>query len=299
MNPEEPSARAPEPVSRRIPLATGLTCHALEWDAPSRPREHTVILIHGFLDTAWSWVPAVRAGLAERYHVVAPEMRGHGDSDRVGAGGYYHFLDYVADLHEIVGAVGRSRVSLVGHSMGGTIAGYYAGAYPDAVHELALLEGLGPPEPSTPMPERIRAWLAGCRRVRGRAPTAYASIDEAAARLRSRDPLMGEELARELAERSTIRNEDGTRSFKHDPLHLTAGPYPFQVELARQLWRAITCPVLLVDGGASTLRLAADDRERRVENFRDAREAVLPGAGHMMQRHRPGPLAELLLEFLA
>src|SRR5262245_26616302 len=134
------------PISRRIPLATGLTCHVLEWGGADAALDHTVVLLHGFLDLAWTWVPTVEAGLAGRFHVVAPDVRGHGDSDRVGPGGYYHFIDYLADLDALVRTLGRRRLSLVGHSMGGSIASYYAGVYPDRVHRLALLEGLGPPE---------------------------------------------------------------------------------------------------------------------------------------------------------
>jgi pimeloyl-ACP methyl ester carboxylesterase len=287
-----------EPRSRRLELPTGITCHALEWDEAAGGSDHTVILVHGFLDTAWSWVPTVSAGLAERFHVLAPEMRGHGDSDRIGPGGYYHFLDYVADLHAIIERAGKGRVSLVGHSMGGTIAGYYAGAYPDTIARLALLEGLGPPEPATQMPERLRGWIAGWRRTRGKPPRAYASIEAAAEQLRARDRFLDETLALELAARSTTCDEDGSRRFKHDPLHLSTGPYPFQVALAAALWRAICSPVLLIDGGESEFSLAPADRARRVGCFGDVRERVLPRAGHMMQRHQPCALAALLLEFL-
>ena len=69
-----------------------------------------MILVHGFLDLAWSWARTVDAGLAEGLHLVAPDMRGHGDSGRFGAGGYYHFADYIADLHELVGQVARERL---------------------------------------------------------------------------------------------------------------------------------------------------------------------------------------------
>src|SRR5262245_7125425 len=122
------------PTSRRVPLGTGLTHHVLEWGADDPSRDHTVILLHGFLDIAWGWVAVAEPGLAARFHVVAPDLRGHGDSDRVGAGGYYHFPDYLADLHELVAKLGRARVSLVGHSMGGGIAAYYAGSFPERIH---------------------------------------------------------------------------------------------------------------------------------------------------------------------
>lgn len=287
-----------EPLSRRIPLDTGLTLHVLEWGAGDASLDHTVVLVHGFLDLAWSWAPVVDAGLAGRFHVVAPDMRGHGDSDRVGAGGYYHFLDYVADLHALLPAVRRARLSLVGHSMGGSIASYYTGAFPDAVDRLALLEGVGPPESADSAPERVRQWLAGVARVRARAHPGYATIDEAARRLRAHDPLLDEPLARFLAAKGTARGDDGRYRFKHDPLHVTRGPYPFRVATAAEFWRQIACPVLLVEGAESAFRLAPDDLERRYACFANRRRVELAGAGHMMMRHRPAELARALADFL-
>jgi len=282
-----------KPHARRLELATGLGANVLEWDTGS---DHTVVLVHGFLDMAWGWERVVRAGLARDLHVIAPDMRGHGDSDRVGAGGYYYFLDYVADLASIVEELGRSRVSVVGHSMGGMIASYYAGVFPESVHRLALLEGIHAPEAS-PGPARVRDWITSWRRVREHAPRTYASVQEAAARLRQHDALLREDLALELAQHGTRETSEGW-VFKHDPLHLTRGPYPFRVDWAEPLWRAITCEVLLVDGGESRLHLASADRERRLACFPSARMATVPGAGHMMQRHQPEALSRLLLEFL-
>src|SRR3954447_8248221 len=131
------------PVSRKLALSTGLTYHVLEWDGGG---DHTVLLLHGYLDNAWGWQPVVDAGLGRRAHVVAPDLRGHGDSDWIGAGGYYHFLDYVADLDEVIARLARKRVVLVGHSMGGSVSGYYAGTRPERLTALAMLEGLGPPD---------------------------------------------------------------------------------------------------------------------------------------------------------
>lgn len=286
------------PRSRHLQLDTGLRYHVLEWGADDAALDHTVVLVHGFLDLAWGWERTVRAGLAGRYHVVAPDMRGHGDSDRVGAGGYYHFFDYLADLRSLIGQTRRARLSLVGHSMGGSIASYYAGAYPDEVERLALLEGTGPPERSESAPERVRAWIDMWARARARGQRSYAGVAEAAARLRAMDPLLAEELALELAERGTVAAADGRRQFKHDPVHVTLGPYPFRVDVAQAFWRAITCPVLLVEGDQSILRHAGDERARRHGSFANAREALLPGAAHMMQRHQPERLAALLADFL-
>jgi len=288
-----------DPLSHRETLGTGLRYHVLEWGADRPELDHTVLLLHGFLDLAWGWAPTVRAGLADRFHVLAPDLRGHGDTGWIGPGAYYHFVDYLADVDEIVHAFARPRLSLVGHSMGGSVAAYYAGAFPDRVHRLALLEGLGPPASDAPVPERVRAWLEGWRGVRARAPSSYADLDEAAARLRKHDPLLGEALARELAAHGTAPTPDGRLRFKHDPLHVTLGPTPFRTAYAAEFWSRVACPVLHVEGEASVFRKAVGEVERRLGFIPGPVErAVLPGAGHMMQRHQPVRLAEMLVSFL-
>jgi pimeloyl-ACP methyl ester carboxylesterase len=287
-----------QPLSRKLRLPTGLDYHLLEWGADDPSLDHTVFLIHGFLDLAWSWQTVVEAGLAGKFHFVAPDMRGHGDSDRVGAGGYYHFPDYLADLHGVVEAVGRKRVSIVGHSMGGSIASYYTGTFPERVSSLVLLEGLGPPETSELSPERVSRWIGAWKQAREKPERTYATVAEAAARLRAHDPLLEVALSERLAAHGTTPTDDGRLRFKHDPLHVTAGPFGFRVEWAMRFWRAITCPVLIVDGSESLMRHAPEEAQRRRDAFQHARHAVLPGSGHMMMRHQPVTLARILEDFI-
>lgn len=296
------------PTSRKLRLSTGIEYHVLEWDAPS---DHTVVLVHGFLDMAWSWHAMVGSFLAEaagasenaeaqapQFHIIAPDMRGHGDSARVGQGGYYHFMDYLVDLHDVLEALGRRQVSLVGHSMGGNICAYYAGSFPGRIQRLALLEGVGPPESSATMPQRVVAWIESWRRARSRENSAFVSVEEAAERLRMHDRLLEPELARTLAERGTVMGEDGKLRFKHDPLHVSVGPYPFTTAIAESFWRNIHCPVLLVEGSESSFHLQSAELQRRYDCFANARRVVIDGAGHMIQRHQPARLAAELLRFL-
>lgn len=285
-------------MSRRVGLATGLDYHVLEWGADQPALEHTVLLLHGFLDLAWGWVETVRAGLAGRFHVIAPDLRGHGDTGWIGPGGYYHFIDYLADVDAIVRAFARGRLSVVGHSMGGSVAAYYAGSFPERIHRLALLEGLGPPENQESVPERIHTWLDGWRYARESEPRSYASLEDAATRLRAHDPLLGEELSRDLAQHGTRPGPDGRLRFKHDPLHVTLGPTPFRVDYAAQFWSRITCPVLMVEGEKSIFRARTEDAEKRLGFFPKAERALIPAAGHMMQRHQPVVLADILRSFL-
>src|SRR5690606_2235621 len=125
--------------------ANRLRLHLLEWGKPSdRP---PLLLLHGFQEHAhaWDWLAPLLADAG--HHVFAWDARGHGDSEWVGRGGYYHFADYVADVAFVVRHLG-GRVSIVGHSMGGNVALLYTGTEPERVQAVAVIEGLGPPDSS-------------------------------------------------------------------------------------------------------------------------------------------------------
>jgi pimeloyl-ACP methyl ester carboxylesterase len=264
----------------------------LEWDAGG---DTTFVLVHGFLDLAYGWCEvAARLG----GHVLAPDLRGHGDSDWIGPGGYYHYLDYVADLDDVIARLARKRVIAVGHSMGGGVVSYWAGTRPTRPAAVALLEGLGPPDQSeVELGGRTAQWIDAWKRARSKLRV-MPSIAEAAARLRSHDPLLDEALALRLAAAGT-REVDGGVTWKHDPLHATMGPYPFRRDHAVRYWRRIACPVLVVDGARSMLNLPDAERAARRAELPGSRHVVLDGAGHMMQRHRPAELAQLLRELTA
>jgi len=114
--------------------------------------------------------------------------------------------------------------------------------------------------------------------------------------LRDADPLLTEELALILAERGTRQNADGSRSFKHDPLHRSRGPYPYRLETAKSYWRRIRCPVLYVQGAQSIYQLP--DIDERLSCFSSLEKHTLEGAAHMMQRHKPRELLRLIARFL-
>jgi pimeloyl-ACP methyl ester carboxylesterase len=286
------------PASRRVRLPGGLESHLLEWGGDDPGRRHTVLMLHGFLENAWAWEETVEAGLAGRYHVVCVDLRGHGDSERVGAGAGYHLADYVADLDELVPQVARETFSLVGHSLGGVIAGFYACACPRPVSRLVLMEGTGLPHPSPGGPPRLVRWLSERQRVRERPQRSYATLEEAAARLAESDPALRPALARRLAEKGTARGPDGRLRFKHDPRLAGGRPCVFDPDYAMRYWAEVSCPVLLLEGEHSPIRLPPEEASRRWSAFRDRHSALVPAAGHMMQRDQPAALARLLVRFL-
>lgn len=279
--------------ARKLPLITGLTYNVLAWEGPAAPGDLTFVLVHGFADLGYGW-REVAERLAQHGHVIAPDLRGHGDSDWISGGGYYHFMDYVADLDDVIVQLARRRVVLVGHSMGGSVSSYYAGTRPERLSALALFEGLGPPDMAAlDGPTRTAMWIDAWRHARAKVRP-MAALDEAVRRLRKHDDRLDEALARRLAEAGT-RKAEGGLVWKHDPLHNTFGPYAFRLEVATAYWKRITCPVLIADGAASQLNLPADERARRRAHFANHRHVVVEGAGHMIPRHQPARTAELIL----
>ncbi|HVM97161.1 MAG TPA: alpha/beta hydrolase [Candidatus Acidoferrales bacterium] len=276
----------------RFVVANRLRLHLLEWGSG----DHTVLLLHGFLEHAhaWDFVAPLLANAG--FHVFALDWRGHGDSQWIGAGGYYHFIDYVADLADLVPQLGES-VALVAHSMGGGAAILYAGARPQRVRSLVSVEGLGMPDfDATSILDRVTGWLDDLQRVARREPQVV-DLEAAVTRYRQRFPRFSAAAARHIVEHNT-RVVDGRRFWKFDPLHQTRAPLPTPVAYARAFWARVACPALYIDGSESFLRLPKADLEERLAALR-AERVTLADTAHHPHIEQPEVLAERLREFLS
>jgi pimeloyl-ACP methyl ester carboxylesterase len=283
------------PAPRDVFLtANGLRLHLLEWGEPGqRP---PILLLHGFQEHAHAWDWLAPLLVAAGHHVLALDLRGHGDSEWVGRGGYYHFPDYVADVAFVVRQLG-GRVTLVGHSMGGNVALLYCGSEPERVASLALIEGLGPPDsPPDSAPKRFAGWIRDLERTPARERRGRPLAD-AAERLRRFFPLT-EEISLHLARHGTRpTGDDGLVTWKWDPLHATRSPQPFYVSQARTFWERIACPVLYLEGSRSYLSAAALEIEERVTALR-AERVTIDDAAHHAHLEQPAATARALLGFL-
>lgn len=280
--------------------ANGLTHNVLEWGGGADVGP-TALVIHGFADAAATWdeVAGVLADAGLR--VLAPDMRGFGDGPRVPAGAYYYFPDYVADVAALVREhlAPDAPLFVVGHSMGATIAAYYAATLPERVAKVALVNGLGPPDsPHEVAPVRMRGWLDTVERVRGAAgkPAPFASIDEAAARLANYNPDIDPAVLRRRAAQ-LVRADAGRFAWKHDPLHATTSPITFFAESYRAFLRCITCPVLYVSGGPKGFHVP--DEPARLASFTASAGVtqVTIDAGHALHWAAPKALGDALVRF--
>ncbi len=262
-----------------------LRLHYVDWGNETAP---PLLLVHGGRDHCrnWDWV-AER--LRERYHVIAPDRRGHGDSAWA-IGGGYDMSAYLYDIAQLVHQKAMAPVTIISHSMGAGICLNYCGAFPDQVKKIVAIEGLGPSpkvmaeQAKKGVDARLRGWIADRRENSGRAPRRYASLDEATARMAEENPHLSPEQARHLTVYGAHQNEDGSFSWKFDNHARWGGVGGLSHADQHQLWRNITCPVLLMRGMESWASDPVEDR--RIENFANARLVNFEGAGHWVHHDK-------------
>lgn len=279
-------------AGREIELQAGaLRLAGRAWGAAAGP---PVLALHGWLDNAATFDRL--APLLEGLHVVAPDLPGHGHSDHRPAGCGYHFVDFVADTVAAVDALGWDRFSLLGHSMGGGVATFVAGACPERVARLALIEAFGPlTADPVDTPDRLAEALARAgRKGRGPAPV-YADLDEAIEARRVAGGLSAE-AARPLVERGTVAAADGLR-WRADPRVRLPGPHRFTEQQVLAVLGAIRAPTLFVTATDGRLPQYVPHFEERIAAVHEHCHHSLPGHHHL-HLEDPGPVAAVLQPFL-
>lgn len=111
----------------------GVKVHYLKAGTGKMP----LVLIHGFGDTSRMWIPLFDE-FAKDYTIIAPDMRGLGDSSRPATG--YDKKRVANDIRGLVKSLGYEKIDLAGHDIGLMVAYAYAAQYPNEVEKLALLE---------------------------------------------------------------------------------------------------------------------------------------------------------------
>jgi len=259
------------------PSLDGVALHAIHHGDPALPK---LVLLHGGGANA-HWWDEVAPALAERFHVVALDFRGHGDSDRPeprpGA--------FQRDLVGLLDHLGAPDAALLGHSMGGHVALEHAARHGGARRPRALVvvdvaRGAG-----TRTRRMMRLALAARRSYRSRA--------EAVARFRFLPPApaVPEALRAHIARVSLREEPDGRFGFKFDPRWFALPPERGP-ELAH-----VASPTLLVRGDESPL-LSREGALSLAGEIRDARLVEIAGAGHNVHLEQPERFLVAVLAFL-
>ena len=266
-------------------MSQRLRLHYVDWGNPDAP---PLVLVHGGRDHCrnWDWVAQ---DLRRDYHIIAPDLRGHGDS-AYSPSGDYSLTAMVYDLAQLIHQQSLAPVRILAHSLGGNIALRYAGVYPEMVSKLVAIEGLGPSpameaaRSGRSIAERITSWIDDERALAGRTPRRYASIDEALGRMQGENKHLTPQQARYLTVHGVSQNEDGSYSWKFDNYVRSFAPVDLTPDERHELWSRIICPTLLVYGAESWASNPQEDG--RINHFTNARAITFEHAGHWVHHDR-------------
>jgi esterase len=263
----------------------GQRFHYTDWGEPSAP---PVVMLHGITGHARTWDDEARL-LAGRFHVLALDQRGHGDSDPAPDGDYSDAA-LLGDLVAFVDALGLRHLSIVALSLGGRVAINFAGHHPGRVERLVIVD-IGP--------EIAPAGRARVGAIMAAAPERFATLEDVVAHLRLNAPLYTEAMLRHRAQHAVRPLPDGGFTWKYDRA-LREAIRQGRMRVPSDLWpewRAITCPTLLVRGAQSDV-LSDETAKRMADEQPAARLVVVPGAGHTVPGDQPAAFQGLLRDFL-
>ncbi len=282
----------------RVFFSQRLRLHYVDWGNPDAP---PLILLHGGRDHCrnWDWVAS---DLRRDYHVIAPDLRGHGDSEWARSGSY-SMANYIYDLAQLIHQQKLAPVTIIAHSLGGNIALRYTGIFPENVHRLVAIEGLGPGPRShakadkMAIAERMRWWVDEQRALAGQQPRRYATLEDAYARMQEANAHLTAAQARHLTQHGANQNEDGTYSWKFDHYVRLWPPYDMTRDQIAELWGRITCKTMLVWGRESW---ATDpEQDGRLAYFQNARVLGVDQAGHWVHHDQLDLFLREVRAFLA
>ncbi|MSQ69677.1 MAG: alpha/beta hydrolase [Betaproteobacteria bacterium] len=277
----------------------GLRYHVRRWGRDGAPK---LILLHGWMDVSASFQFLVDA-LKGDWQVLAPDWRGYGLTDWSGQDAYW-FPDYIADLHLLLRHIEPDRpATVIAHSMGGNVAGLYAGVRPERISRMVNLEGFGlPGTDADQAPKRYSRWLSELQEHSGFRD--YDSYEALAERLMKNNPRLSRDRAVFLAGHwGQEIAESGRVTLRSDPAHRRVNAVLYRVDEALACWRNITARVLWVEGEESDLhkhmRLSADALAERKHCIPKMVEYTISGAGHMIHHDQPELLADTIERYLA
>jgi len=270
----------------------GLRLHYVDWGNEAAP---PLILIHGGLDHCRNW-DAIALGLQPHFHVVAPDLRGHGDSEWA-KGSSYSLTDHVYDLNRLTRSLSLQDAAIIGHSLGGMISLAFAGTYPDRVSRLAVLDGafLSSARPA-PIHEQMTRWIDQLDRTSEREPSAFRTIEEAAQRLSTRNKRLTPAQALHLARHGVRQDADGRYRWKFDHYQRARAPYRLSSDDHTALWSRIACPTLLMWGDESFL--SDPEAAGLLAHFGQAEMVKIAGAGHWLHHDKLDEVLAALRRFL-
>jgi esterase len=281
--PGRSGALAVDARDRRITLASGVRLHYRDWGEPAAP---VVVLLHGSGLTARAY-DALARGLADRFRVLVPDLRGHGESDRAEE---YTWEQALEDIDGIVRTLSMAPVSIVGHAIGAQLAAAYAGRRPTAVLRLVLIDWV-PGAAYTPEYGQDLAELFGRQTI--------GNPEEILRLAKHRQPHLLDDAFRHVIATNLVPGEDRRLTWRFDPRVLGDGlAFWIDEPVVTELIRKILCPTLLVRAIDSQY-VTREQAARTIGRLQDGRLVQIPESGHCLPWEQPERLLQVVRTFLA
>src|SRR6267378_5469202 len=265
----------------RYVTVNGLRIHYLDFGGDGK---QPLIMLHGIGRVAHTFDHVARH-FNQNYHVMAVDMRGHGDSDWDPKAAYL-VEDYVKDIEGLAQQLRLRNIVIWGNSTGGRVAQVFAGLHPDLVAAV-IAEDVGP--------ERPREIADGfTSRVKQEDEKGWASEEELFRSLKGPNSRTPDEILRAYAHFGSRRRADGRIVWKRDPA-IGNGFVP------TELWRfvrQIKAPIIYILGGRSTIVPAATQEELR-KTLPQVQIVTMPGLGHYPSEENPKDFLPIVDGFLA
>ena len=268
--------------------------HRVVYRVAGDPGLPVLVLVHGITSSSATWDPVIPA-LSEHAHVIAPDLLGHGESDKPRAD--YSLGAFASGLRDLLEHLGHERVTLVGHSLGGGVAMQFAYQYFERCERLVLVSsgGLGREvsgalrAATLPGSELVLPLIANTR-VRG--------VGVAVTRLLGRLPIRPRPSMVEFARGYASLADSPARSAFVHTLRSVVEPGGQRVDASDRLYLAEGRPTLIVWGALDTVIPVAHATAGH-QAIPGSHLAVFEQSGHFPHQDEPTRFAGVLTDFLA
>lgn len=265
-----------------------------------------VLCLHGWADNSGTFNKLIPL-LPKEWRYVAVDLPGHGFSSHRPAGVFYSFPTYLADVCRVVSALQWARFSIIGHSMGGNVAGMYSALYPDMVDAVVLLDSYGfLPTDTKELPQMIKQGIDGLLQFEKKSEEKTEKVykyEEAAKRLSEANPTLSEESVNVLLERGLVKTDTGvmfSRDFRLNLKNIAR----ISLEQSLEMQSRIQANVLIVLAEEGFEKLFADTEQKKLtsailQSYRDQNHKVVTVPGdHHVHLNNPEVVAPLVADFL-
>lgn len=265
-----------------------------------------VLCLHGWSDNCGTFDTLLPL-LPKECRYVAIDLAGHGRSSHRPPGVLYTFPSYVLDVRRVAHALQWSKFSLIGHSMGGNVAGMFTALFPEMVDGLVLLDSLGfLPTDTKEIPRMMRQGLDELIQYEKKTEEEKQRVypyEKALERLMSVNRSLSEKSAKILLQRGSVEVEGGV-TFSRDFRINLKNVARVTVEQVLELQSRIQASVLIVlaEDGFENLFKEAElkiFRAKVVQAYRDKNHSIVTVSGnHHVHLNDPGVVAPVVSTFL-